>query len=67
MQVPFILDQLEQIQLRGGTHPFVNRPLVILADKDKDELDSLVSNCCYAVRMSHLWPLASVHLLSIDK
>jgi hypothetical protein len=54
MQVPFILDQLEQIQLRGGTHPFVNRPLVILADKDKDELDSLVSNCLVAW-MSHRW------------
>lgn len=42
-QVPFILDQLEQIQLKGGSHPFANRPLVILADKDKDELDGLVS------------------------
>jgi len=46
VQVPFILDQLEQIQLRGGAHPFANRPLVILADKDKEELDSLVSHTC---------------------
>lgn len=46
LQVPFILDQLEQIQLRGGAHPFANRPLVILADKDKEELDSLVSHTC---------------------
>lgn len=44
IQVPFILDQLEQIQLRGGAHPFAHRPLVILADKDKEELDALVSN-----------------------
>jgi hypothetical protein len=44
-QVPFILDQLEQIQLRGGAHPFAHRPLVILADKDKEELDALVSPC----------------------
>lgn len=43
LQVPFILDQLEQIQSKGSSHPFANRPLVILADKDKEELDSLVS------------------------
>jgi hypothetical protein len=42
LKVPFILDQLEQIQLRGGSHPFANRPLVILADKDKEELDAQV-------------------------
>lgn len=48
LQVPFLLDQFEAVQnsvgLTGwGKHTLAGRPLVILADKDKDEMDSLVS------------------------
>jgi hypothetical protein len=35
----FILDQLEQVQ---EGHPFDGRPVVILADKSKEEMDGLV-------------------------
>eukprot|EP00775_Hariotina_reticulata_P001867 gene1867-2204_t len=47
--VPFILKQLESFQGAGGRvggyqqrHPFAGRPLVILADKDKEDMDDLV-------------------------
>lgn len=43
-QVSFILDQLEHIAVsgRGRGHPFADRPLVILADKNKEDMDRLV-------------------------
>lgn len=41
-QVAFILEQLEEVQLAGGKHTFANRPVVILADHDREEMDSLV-------------------------
>jgi hypothetical protein len=40
-QAPFILEQLEQLQ-GSSHHPFAGRPLVILAEQGKEELDSLV-------------------------
>lgn len=53
LQVPFILKQLESFQGAGGMvggyqqqHPFAGRPLVILADKDKEQMDDLVGVCC---------------------
>lgn len=39
LQVSFILDQLEQV-VEG--HPFAGRPIVILADRNKEEMDGLV-------------------------
>jgi hypothetical protein len=49
--VPFLLDQLEAVQQglrqRGagrGAQKLAGRPVVILADKDKEDMDSLVSD-----------------------
>jgi hypothetical protein len=39
LQLSFILDQLEQVQ---EGHPFDGRPVVILAEKSKEEMDDLV-------------------------
>eukprot|EP00882_Tetradesmus_deserticola_P020668 GHRQ01022331.1.p2 GENE.GHRQ01022331.1~~GHRQ01022331.1.p2 ORF type:complete len:195 (+),score=92.63 GHRQ01022331.1:30-587(+) len=43
-QVPFLLDQLRQVQgaAAAGRHPFAGRPLVILADAAKDDMDAAV-------------------------
>ncbi|WIA35393.1 hypothetical protein OEZ86_003839 [Tetradesmus obliquus] len=43
-QVPFLLDQLQQVQhgAAAGRHPFAGRPLVILADAAKDDIDAAV-------------------------
>lgn len=40
LQLSFILDQLEQVQ---EGHPFAGRPVVILAERSKEEMDALVS------------------------
>jgi hypothetical protein len=49
MQVPFLLDQLQQVQgaaaAAAGRHPFAGRPLVILADAAKDDMDATVRRC----------------------
>jgi hypothetical protein len=39
LQLSFILDQLEQVQ---EGHPFAGRPVVILAERGKEEMDGLV-------------------------
>lgn len=44
IQVSFIIDQLEAVQEAGVGHPFAGKPIVILADKDKEEMDTLVRN-----------------------
>jgi hypothetical protein len=47
LQVPFLLDQLQQVQgadAAAGRHPFAGRPLVILADAAKDDMDAAVSS-----------------------
>jgi hypothetical protein len=48
-QVPFLLDQFEAVQqclgpAGRGQHKLSGRPLVILADKNKEDMDSLVRN-----------------------
>jgi hypothetical protein len=45
LQVSFLLDQLQQVQgaAAAGRHPFAGRPLVILADAAKDDMDAAVS------------------------
>jgi hypothetical protein len=44
-QVPYILEQLELVNAQGKKlHPLAGRPVVLLADMDKDELDAKVGN-----------------------
>lgn len=76
LQVPFILKQLESFQGAGGRvggyqqrHPFAGRPLVILADKDKEDMDDLVGLAELAggspgtalLLAAVQWPAGSLH------
>lgn len=54
VQIPFLLDQFEAVQSSvgptgWGRHKLAGRPLVILADKDKEEMDALVSRLVWWV------------------
>jgi hypothetical protein len=62
-QVPYILEQLELVNAEGKKmHPLAGRPVVLLADMDKDELDGKVgSNQQCIVPFSRL-PVLAVQL-----
>lgn len=77
LQVSFILDQLEQVQLSHHArhrhhhhrhrHPFAGRPVVILADRDKEDMDKLVQNCSATKPAMHTLALPAASAAGVHR